>query len=93
MSRFRVFEGDEFCRSLVKLPELDRRRIQGKLETYAFPQLKQEPCFGPNIKKLRGYSPDTWRYRIGRFRLFYTVDTRERVVFMLTVERRRDAYR
>jgi mRNA interferase RelE/StbE len=38
-----------------------------------FPQLKEEPHFGLNIKKLKGFVPETWRYRIGKFRLIYII--------------------
>ena len=78
---------------MKKLSSLDAQLIRRKLRDYVYPQLRQEAFFGPNIKKLRGYSPATWRYRLGKFRLFYVVDERERVVFILTVSLRKDAYR
>ncbi|NQV50560.1 MAG: type II toxin-antitoxin system RelE/ParE family toxin, partial [Candidatus Marinimicrobia bacterium] len=46
-----------------------------------------------NIKKLRDYTPSTWRYRINKFRLFYTTDTTEKIVFILTIDFRKDAYK
>lgn len=76
-----------------KLPERDEAFLRQKLCTHAYPQLREMPFFGPNIKKLREYKPDTWRYRIGRFRAFYAIDDEEKIVFMLTVDRRKDAYR
>jgi len=92
-SEFRIFETAEFPRSLARLPERDAQVIRRKLVETVYPQFRRMPFFGPNIKKLRGYTPDTWRYRIGRFRVFYTVGEDERIVFMLTVEARKDAYR
>ena len=83
----------KFLKKLKKLPEADARRIARKLNEYVYPQLRREPFFGPNIKKLRDYSPDAWRYRIGRFRLFYGIDEAESVVRILTMDLRRDAYR
>ncbi len=67
--------------------------ISMKLTKYVYPQLCKNPFFGTNIKKLKGYDPATWRYRIGTFRVFFMVDQAERVVFMLSVDDRRDAYR
>jgi mRNA interferase RelE/StbE len=67
--------------------------LQGKLRTYVYPRLRKNPFVGPNIKKLKGYTPDTWRYRIGDFRVFFLVDQAERVVFILSVDGRKDAYR
>ena len=93
MSEFRIFETREFAEALKRLPPLDARWVRDKLEAHVYPQLRQEPFFGPNIKKPRAYSPDTWRYRLGRFRLFYAVNDRELVVLVLTVEQRKDAYR
>ena len=90
---FRIFETNEFLKKLAKLPENYPEFIREKLDAYVYPQMRQEPFFGPNIRKLRGYSPDTWRYRIGRFRLFYAVDLEDRVIYILSVDLRRDAYR
>jgi mRNA interferase RelE/StbE len=88
---FRVFETDEFRKALARLGP--GRFLPKKLEAYVYPQLRQGPYFGPNIRKLQAYTPETWRYRIGPYRLFYSVDKDERIVFMLTVDDRKDAYR
>jgi mRNA interferase RelE/StbE len=69
------------------------RFLLRKLATYVYPQLRQGPFFGPNIRKLQGYTPATWRYRIGPYRIFYSVDKTESIVFMLTVDDRIGAYR
>ena len=93
MSDFRVFETEEFAKSLKKLSSHDAAFLRQKLDSFVYPQIKAEPFWGNNIKKLRGYNPETWRYRIGKFRLFYIVDTDEKIVFILTVDYRKDAYR
>lgn len=93
LSEFRIFETDEFLKKLDKLPAEASRFVRKKLMEYVYPQLREEPFFGPNTKKLRGYEPSTWRYRIGRFRVFFMVDQDERIIYMLSVDDRRDAYR
>ena len=93
MPEFRIFETEEFLKRLAGLQPRDLKQIQRKLREYVYPQLRGEPFFGRNIKKLQGYSPDTWRYRIGLFRVFYTVDTEEGILYILSVDLRRDAYR
>ena len=93
LSKYRVFETDEFSKRLEKLPKRDATFIQKKLASFVYPQIREEPFFGNNIKKLRGYTPDTWRYRIGRFRLFYCVDEDDAVIYILTIDQRKDAYR
>jgi mRNA interferase RelE/StbE len=42
---------------------------------------------------LRDYSSETWRYRLGRYRLFYLIDGDERIIYLLTLDDRKDAYR
>ena len=42
-------------------------------------QFRKHPHFGQHIKKLKDFTPDTWRYRIGAWRFFY-----EKVVSMLS---------
>ncbi len=93
LDSYRIFETDEFAKSLKKISKANISFLQNKLVNYVYPQIKSEPCFGKNIKKLRDYSPDTWRYRLGKFRLFYTVDHEERVIYVLTIYFRKDAYR
>lgn len=61
--------------------------------SHVYPQIKSEPSWGNNIKKLRVYSPDTWRFRIGRFRLFYIIDQDQQIISMLTIDGRKDAYK
>ncbi len=89
---YRIFETNEFQRRIAKLHHQDSGFIQKKLATYVYPQLREEPHYGLNIKKLAGYKPETWRYRIGKFRLFFSVDDNLKIVNILTVEFRKDAY-
>lgn len=90
---YELFETDEFFRSIEKLQKRDKVLIQNKLKEYVYPQIKSEPHFGIKIKKLKGYSPNTWRYRIGNYRVFYTIDENDQLVLLLIVESRDKAYR
>ena len=92
-SDFRIFETNEFMDGLAELSSQDAQFIRRKLAEYVYPQLRREPCFGVNIKKLRGYTPDTWRYRIGKYRVFFIVDSKKKIVSVVSVDCRRDAYR
>lgn len=93
LSEFRIFETDEFLKGLKKLASRDAAFLRRKLDSFVYPQLKVEPFWGNNIKKLQGYTPDTWRYRIGKFRVFYVVDQEDQILYILTVDDRKDAYR
>ena len=92
-SEFRIFETEEFQKKLRQLPLTESRFLQRKLAEYVYPQLRKDPFFGLNIKKLKGFKPETWRYRIGHFRIFFIVDQADRIVSLLSADNRRDAYR
>jgi mRNA interferase RelE/StbE len=89
---YNLFETDEFLKSIDWLQKRDKALVQAKLREYVYPQIKSEPHFGINIKKLRGYLPDTWRYRIGSYRIFYTMDDNDQLILLLVVESRDRAY-
>ena len=93
MNNYRVFETDEFRSSLNRLDSEQKRYIESKLKKYVYPQIKEQPYYGTNIKKLQGYTPETWRYRIGQFRLFYGIDEHNRIVSIVTIDYRKDAYK
>jgi len=93
LSNYRIFETQEFSKALKKLTATNIAFIQKKLKAYVYPQISNEPCFGKSIRKLRDYNPDTWRYRLGKFRLFYAVDHENRIIYILTIDFRKDAYR
>ncbi len=88
MAEFRIFETAQFQKDLLQDFRGQQVRIQQKLATYVYPQLRENPCFGKNIKKLREAVPETRRCRIGDDRFFYTVHERQTVVFMLTADHR-----
>ncbi len=90
---FRIFETDEFLKRLGKLTPNETEFLRKKLIEYVYPQLRCEPYYGRNIKKLRNYSPDTWRYRIGSYRIFYIVSSDKKIVYLLTLDSRKNAYR
>ena len=90
---FRVFETDEFLKRFKKLTSRDAHFLKRKLGSFVYPQIKEEPFWGNNIKTLQGYDPDTWRYRIGKVRLFYIIDQEEQIIYILTIDDRKDAYK
>jgi mRNA interferase RelE/StbE len=92
LNNFKLFETAQFLEDLGEEFGGQGERIKRKLRSYVYPQLKQQPYFGKNIKKLRDYKPETWRYRIGAYRFFYEIDDRRKIVFMISADNRRDAY-
>jgi mRNA interferase RelE/StbE len=91
--KFGIFETEQFIEDLTQDFEGRGARIRKRLVEYVYPQLRSNPYFGKNIKKLRNYKPDTWRYKIGRYRFFYEISEKERIVYMLAADSRKDSYR
>lgn len=92
MADYRIFETERFAKDLRAIAKGGHGRVEHKLRELVYPELAKRPHFGPNIKKLRGWQPETWRYRIGSWRFFYEIDEDERIVFMLAASHRSSAY-
>ena len=65
--------------------------MYNKILNDVYPIFKKNPFFGINIKKLKGKY--IYRFKIGDYRLFYKVDELEKIVFIINVENRQDAYK
>ena len=92
MANYKIFLTDRFKADLEKLDGSVQSSIREKFNEFALPQLVVTPQFGINIKKLKNFKPETWRYRIGSFRLFYLIDSEKMVVTFLAIANRKDAY-
>lgn len=92
MNPYRVFETDNFVRAMEKIRGRNKILIENKLKKRTYPQLKNEPHYGNNIKKLKNYNPETLRYRIGNYRAFYEIDDNEKIVYIIGISTRQNAY-
>jgi mRNA interferase RelE/StbE len=92
LDKYRIFETEQFLRDLTQDFEGRGERLRKKLLEYVYPQLRNNPYLGKNIKKLKNYKPDTWRYRIGNYRFFYEINEKERMVYMIAADSRKDSY-
>lgn len=89
-TEYRVVETPSFA---AKVKATEYRSAYQRAGAYVYPQLRANPFFGANIKKLRGEFAGVYRYRIGDFRLFYTIRKKEVVVVVIDLVKRKDAYR
>ena len=89
----RIFEPRQFLRDLSRLGRAAAKRLEAQLRQHVYPILRDNPHFGPNIKRLKNWEPPTWRYRVGDWRFFYEIDEAQRLVFMTAADHRRQAYR
>ena len=55
-------------------------------------QLEETPLFHPNVKALKGDYAGYYRYRIGNYRVIYSVDEDIVQVFVITIVYRGEAY-
>ena len=92
MDKFRLFETDQFSKDLERDFSGQQKQLRQKLLSYVYPQLSSQPFFGKNIKKLVNFTPETWRYRIGNYRFFYSINEKKKIIFMIAADNRSDAY-
>ena len=90
--KLKIFETNQYIKDLEGDFGGQQIRIIRKLRQYVYPQLRDNPYFGKNIKKLVNYKPETWRYRIGNYRFFYEVDDRNKIIYMIAADNRQNAY-
>lgn len=64
LNKYRVFETVQFTKDLEEIDRSGQIKVSQKLRDFVYPQLREHPYYGPNIKKLKGYTLDTWRFRI-----------------------------
>ena len=89
LAEFKIAETENFRKQINKL---NLKKLYAKIENLIYPQLRANPFFGPNIKKLKGEYEGVYRIRIGSYRLFYTIDKQKVIVFVLEITQRKDAY-
>lgn len=55
--------------------------------------LRHNPLSGPKITRLKGRLREYYRYRAGDYRIVYAVDTRTHLVWVDSLQHRKDVYR
>ena len=85
MGKYKIAETEYFSKK-IKLTGFSS--LYKKIFEDVYPILRTNPFFGANIKKLKGEYKDIYRFRVGNYRLFYTVDDREAIIFIINIENR-----
>jgi mRNA interferase RelE/StbE len=86
---FQIAQTKEFEKKIKKLDP----KIYIKIKNIVYPQLKKNPFYGANIKKLKGELEGVYRYRLGNYRLFYIVDNEKVILIITTISHRQNAYK
>ena len=90
MASFKIAETETFSK---KITTRAYSSLYGKIRDYVYPILRENPFYGPNIKKLKGEYREIYRFRIGNHRLFYKVSEETVIVFILDIAARKDSYK
>ena len=90
MDNFKIAETETFSK---KIKSKKFNHLYNKILNDIYPILRNNPFFGLNIKKLKGKFTKINRFRIGDYRIFYTVDESEKIIFIINIENRQDAYK
>jgi len=88
LSNFLIAESKTF----IKIKNQIDTKIYDKIVNVVYPQLRVNPFFGTNIKKLKGEFDGYYRYRIGSYRLFYLIDNEKIIVMVSDIGHRQNSY-
>jgi mRNA interferase RelE/StbE len=80
-------------KSFQKLKNKIDSKIYKKIVEIVYPQLRSNPFYGTNIKKLKGELSDYYRYRIANYRLFYIIENEKVIIVITDLKQRKDSYK
>ena len=88
-SSYNIDESDKFKKSLKGII----RYIIQDFKEKAYPQLRENPSEGHNIKKLKGQLEGKYRYKKGNYRLIYLIDEEKGIVNLIEFGHRSSIYK
>ncbi len=88
MSKYQIAETKTFLKQKVKID----KKLYKKIKDFVYPQLRENPYYGVNIKRLKGSLKDYYRYRVGNYRLFYLIEEDRLIVAVVNFKHRQHAY-
>jgi len=89
LSRFQIAELELFEKAKSQITQ----KLYEKIKNFIYPQLRENPFFGANIKKLKGEFEEYYRYRLGDYRLFYAIENEKVLVVIIDIKKRDKAYK
>lgn len=88
LSKYQIAETKTFEKVKKKID----KKLYSKIENFVYPQLRENPFYGTNIKKLKDSLEGYYRYRIGYYRLFYLVENDKLIIVVVDFKHRQKAY-
>jgi len=88
LSKYQIAE----TKSFEKIKKNIDKKLYSKIENFVYPQLKENPFYGSDIKKLKDNLEGYYRYRIGNYRLFYLIEDEKLIIVVVDFRHRQQAY-
>jgi len=88
LSKFQIAESKTFD----KVKKNIDKKLYKKIVEIVYPQLKENPFYGTNIKKLKDNLEGYYRYRLGNYRLFYLIENEKVLIVVVDFRHRKNAY-
>jgi len=88
LSKYQIAETKTFLKQKTTLD----KKLYAKIENFIYLQLRENPHYGTNIKKLKGKLEGYYRYRVGNYRLFYLIEDEKLIIAVVDFKHRQQAY-
>jgi len=85
---FEIAETKNFQKIKAKLEP----KLYQKILNNVYPQIRSNPFYGTNIKKLKGEFEGYCRYKVGDYRLFYIIENEKILVIVTDFRHRQSSY-
>jgi len=79
-------------KNFEKIKQKIDSKLYLKITNNVYPQLRSNPFYGMNIKKLKGEFEGYYRYRVGNYRLFYLIENDKVIVVVTDFRHRQNSY-
>ncbi len=84
---YRIEFSNKSIKSLKKIPSAYRKLIIEKIENLA-----TNPYEETNVKALKGIT-DTFRLRVAKYRIIFTIQDNQLIIFIIDIDHRKNIYK
>jgi len=91
MIPYEVLIDERIEKDLAKIPDHIVEKFVPLLDDFEINPIRSRPGF--DVKQMVGYSGNTYRLRIGRYRVLYSVDDADKIVRITSIQHRGHIYK
>ena len=84
LSKYQIAETKTFEKVKQKID----KKLYLKIKNFVYPQLRENPFYGTNIKMLKDNLEGYYRYRIGNYRLFYLIEDDKLIIAVVDFKKK-----